>query len=39
MTAAFRDEKNQPAFCKAGSDHPSAKLFPLDQAQRTLDRL
>lgn len=23
-----------PAFCKAGSDHPSAKLFPLDRSAR-----
>ena len=36
MTAAFRDQKNEPAFCKKGSDHPSAKLFPLDQSQRML---
>ena len=36
MTAAFRDQKNEPEFCKKGSDHPSAKLFPLDQSQRML---
>jgi hypothetical protein len=36
MTAAFRDQKNQPAFCKQGSDHPSAKLNPLDQSSRML---
>ena len=36
MTAAFRDQKNEPDFCKKGSDHPSAKLFPLDQSQRML---
>jgi hypothetical protein len=36
MTAAFRDEKNEPAFCKQGSDHPSAKLVPLTQSSRML---
>ena len=25
-----------PAFCKRGSDHPSAKLFPLEQSNRHL---
>ena len=25
-----------PAWCKEGSDHPSAKLFPINQAQRGL---
>jgi hypothetical protein len=25
-----------PAFCKKGSDHPSAKLFPLEQSNRHL---
>ena len=25
---------NNPAFCKKGSDHPSAKVFPLDQSPR-----
>jgi hypothetical protein len=36
MTAAFRDQKNEPAFCKQGSDNPSAKAFPLEQSQRML---
>jgi len=36
MAAAFRDEKNQPDFCKKGSDHPSAKLFPLERTGRML---
>ena len=31
MAAAIRGPDN-PAFCKKGSDHPSAKLFPLDRA-------
>jgi len=35
MTAAFRPPEN-PDFCKAGSDHPSAKLFPLESTSRTL---
>jgi hypothetical protein len=26
-----------PAFCQAGSDHPSAKLFPINQGQRGLE--
>ena len=25
---------NTPAFCKRGSDHPSAKLYPIDRAGR-----
>jgi hypothetical protein len=25
-----------PAFCRKGSDHPSAKLFPLDESNRQL---
>ena len=25
---------NNPAFCKKGSDHPSAKLFPIERAGR-----
>jgi hypothetical protein len=26
--------RNNPAFCRKGSDHPSAKVFPLDQSSR-----
>jgi hypothetical protein len=33
ITSTVRPPEN-PAFCKAGSDHPSAKLFPLDRANR-----
>ncbi len=36
MTAAFRDQHNEPAFCKKGSDLVSAKLFPLNESQRML---
>ena len=36
MTAAFRDQKNEPSFCKKGSDHPSAKLAPLNESSRML---
>jgi hypothetical protein len=36
MAAAFRDQKNEPAFCQKGSDHPSAKLDPLEQSSRML---
>ena len=32
LTAAVRGLDN-PAFCKEGSDHPSAKLFPLKQSR------
>ena len=28
--------RNNPDFCKKGSDHPSAKLFPLEQSSRQL---
>jgi hypothetical protein len=38
LTAAFRAAKN-PDFCKAGSDNPSAKLFPLGQSHRQLAML
>jgi hypothetical protein len=30
---------NNPDFCKQGSDHPSAKLFPLERTNRALTRL
>jgi hypothetical protein len=33
LAASVRAPEN-PAFCKAGSDHPSAKLFPTDRATR-----
>jgi hypothetical protein len=33
LAAAVRGGDNPP-FCKVGSDHPSAKLFPLDRAAR-----
>jgi hypothetical protein len=35
FTARVRPPAN-PDFCKKGSDHPSAKLFPIDQANRHL---
>jgi hypothetical protein len=35
LTASVRGLDN-PAFCKEGSDHPSAKLFPLKQSHRQL---
>ena len=35
FAARFRDAKN-PDFCKKGSDHPSAKIFSLEQANRQL---
>ena len=33
FTARVRGPDN-PAFCKAGSDHPSAKLFPVEKIRR-----
>jgi hypothetical protein len=33
MAAAVRGMDN-PAFCKKGSDHPSAKVFPLERSTR-----
>ncbi len=38
LTAAIRGPKN-PDFCKKGSNHPSAKLFPLEQTHRSLAML
>lgn len=35
ITATVRPPEN-PAFCKEGSDHPSAKLFPLNRSGRHL---
>jgi hypothetical protein len=35
FAARFRDAGN-PAFCEKGSDHPSAKLFPLERTNRQL---
>jgi hypothetical protein len=35
ITSAVRPPEN-PAFCKAGSTHPSAKLFPIERARRHL---
>ncbi|MGE0461482.1 MAG: carboxypeptidase regulatory-like domain-containing protein [Vicinamibacterales bacterium] len=35
LAAAVRGPEN-PAYCKAGSDHPSAKLFPMERTNRHL---
>lgn len=35
LAASVRGNDN-PAWCKAGSDHPSAKAFPMDRAVRHL---
>jgi hypothetical protein len=35
FTARVRSPEN-PAFCRQGSSHPSAKVFPLDRANRHL---
>src|SRR5688572_9622935 len=36
ITSAIRRGENQPDFCKAGSTHPSARFFPLEQSSRHL---
>ncbi|HUC71167.1 MAG TPA: hypothetical protein VMS01_08255, partial [Stellaceae bacterium] len=36
LTAAVRAPQNQPAYCKAGSELVSAKLFALDKSYRQL---
>ena len=38
FAAAIRGPNN-PAFCKKGSDHPSAKAFPTERANRHLSML
>jgi len=38
LTAAVRGRDN-PAWCKKGSEHPSAKLFPLKESSRQLAML
>ena len=38
LSATVRGTDN-PAFCKEGSDHPSAKLFPLKESRRQLAML
>jgi hypothetical protein len=38
MAASVRGRDN-PAFCKKGSDHPSAKVFPLEQSSRQVAML
>jgi hypothetical protein len=34
VTARVRPPDANPAFCRAGSEHPSAKLFPLERSGR-----
>jgi hypothetical protein len=36
FTSRLRAPDNNPAFCKAGSDNPSAKLTPVDRSGRQL---
>ena len=38
FAARFRDANN-PDFCKKGSGHPSAKVFPLERTNRQLTML
>ena len=35
LTTRIR-EADTPAFCRAGSDHPSAQVFPVEQSRRQL---
>ena len=37
LTAKIRPANAEPAFCKAGSNHPSAKAFPLNRSGRQLE--
>ena len=37
LTARIRPATPEPAFCKAGSNHPSAKAFPLNRSGRQLE--
>jgi len=37
VTARIRPATMEPAFCKAGSNHPSAKAFPLARSGRQLE--
>jgi hypothetical protein len=36
FTSRVRAPENEAAFCKTGSDHPSAKQFPLERSGRQL---
>jgi len=36
LTSRIRPDNEQPAFCKAGSKHPSAIAFPLNSSRREL---
>jgi hypothetical protein len=38
FAAAFRGPNN-PAFCQKGSDHPSAKVFPVERSNRQFSML
>jgi hypothetical protein len=38
FTARLRPPPNNPEFCKTGSTHPSAKVFPQDSSVRQLSR-
>jgi hypothetical protein len=38
LAATVRGQEN-PAFCKKGSDHPSAKVFPLEKSSRQVAML
>ena len=37
LTARIRPNNAEPAFCKAGSDHPSARVYPKNTSNRQLE--
>ena len=37
LTARIRQANNQPAYCKAGSKHPSAMAYPKDTSTRQVE--
>jgi len=36
LTSAFRASRDQPAWCGEGSDHPSARYFPMNSSSRQI---
>ena len=36
MTSAIRATRNQPEWCRDGSDHPSARYFPMNSSSRQI---
>jgi hypothetical protein len=36
LTSSIRDARNQPEWCREGSDHPSARYFPSNRSDRQI---